>query len=213
MSSSFWPTIILGIASYAVGGIPTAYLMAKKSGLDLRNKGSGNLGATNTSRILGMGTGSIVALLDIVKGVVPVLFSMLVFSLPLGSHLIIGTATILGHVFTPYLRPHKGGKGVATGAGVIAVLFPYAIPLGLMVFFAIAIVTKYVSLASMITFLALIPYYWIMSLVTDMEYESVRLVFLIVLSIIIIYAHRENLRRLLRHEEPKFKALGKKESP
>ncbi len=201
----------LCLFGYFLGGIPTAYLVARRKHIDLREKGSGNLGATNTSRTLGFRFGVAVGLLDLLKGVVPSLFALNFFSLSTVSLSCIGMATILGHVFTPFLPAHRGGKGVATGAGVIAVLFPSAIPAGLVVFFSIAIGTRYISLASMTTYVALIPYYLIASSILGQPIEYAGLVFLVLLSILILFTHRMNLNRLMHHTEPKFSFSADKE--
>lgn len=204
-------TTALCLFGYLLGGIPTAYLVAKRKHIDLREKGSGNLGATNTSRTLGFRYGVTVGVLDLLKGVVPSLFALDFFSLPAVSLLCIGMATILGHVFSPYLPSQRGGKGVATGAGVIAVLFPSAIPVGLVVFFSVATGTRYVSLASITTYVVLIPYYLIRSHIQGQPIEYARLIFLCLLSLLILFTHRTNVNRLIHHSEPKFSFSADKE--
>ncbi|NCC64191.1 MAG: glycerol-3-phosphate 1-O-acyltransferase [Spirochaetia bacterium] len=194
-------TVLMCTLAFALGGIPTSYLFAKRKHIDLREKGSGNLGATNTSRILGFGFGVIVGVLDVLKGVLPCLVSILLFSLSTGSLLFIGMASILGHVYTPFLPTHKGGKGVATAAGVIAVLFPYAIPAGLVVFFSVALASRYVSLASMTTYIVLIPYYLLVSSLQGGSIELSGLLFLTILSLLILYTHRTNVKRLLNRTD------------
>jgi len=210
-SSTILTTIFLVVLAYALGGIPTSYLFAHRRGVDLRASGSGNLGATNASRSLGLRTGIVIGLVDIAKGVVPVLIAGSIESIPRTSVLVVGLAAVLGHVFTPYLRPHVGGKGVATGAGVVAVLFPQLILFALLVFFGIAFITRYVSLASITTFISLIPAYFLVRLYTDKSFETVEIWCLVALLFIILYTHRANLRRLLAGTESKFKASDSKE--
>lgn len=205
-------TTALCLFGYLLGGIPTAYLVAKRKLIDLRKKGSGNLGATNTSRTLGFHYGVAVGVLDLLKGVLPSLLALNFFALSTVSLLCIGMATILGHIFTPFLPAHSGGKGVATGAGVIAVLFPSAIPAGLLVFFSVAIGTRYISLASMTTYVALIPFYLVASSIQGQSIEPARVVFLLFLSIVIFFTHRTNLNRLMHHTEPKFSFSADKEN-
>jgi acyl phosphate:glycerol-3-phosphate acyltransferase len=204
-------TAFLVVLAYALGGIPTAHLIARKRGADLRTTGSGNLGATNASRSLGLGYGIVIGVIDIIKGIVPVLIVMLIGSLPLISALAVGIAVVLGHVYTPYLRPHIGGKGVATGAGVVAVLFPQTILFALAIFFGIAFITRYVSLASITTFAALIPLCYLLQFYFNISFEPIHLLFLIILDSIILHSHRANLKRLVAHTETKFKASGPKE--
>jgi glycerol-3-phosphate acyltransferase PlsY len=100
---------------------------------------------------------------------------------------------------------------VATGAGVIAVLFPSAILFGLCVFFSVAVITRYISLASMTTYVLLIPYYIFRTLILDLPVEYAKLAFLGILSLLIIVAHKENLKRLMHHTEPKFSFSADKE--
>lgn len=200
-------TSLFCLFGYALGGIPTSYLIALRRHVDLRQRGSRNLGATNASRTLGFGFGALVGVLDIAKGVMPPLLASSVFSLPSISLLCIGMATILGHIYTPYLSTHRGGKGVATGAGVIAVLFPSAILFGLAVFFSVAILSRYISLASLSTYLALIPFY----LVQAQPIEVAKLAFLGILGLLIVFTHRENIKRLFHHTEPTFSFSSAKE--
>lgn len=195
-----------------MGGIPTSHLIASRRHVDLQKSGSGNLGATNLSRSLGWRLGVVVGVLDLLKGVLPCLVALLFFALPTNALLLIGLFTILGHIHTPYLKTHKGGKGVATGAGVIAVLFPSAILFGLVVFFSVAVVFRYISVASMTTYLLLIPWYIVRVFALGLGLEYAKVAFLCILSMVIILAHRENVRRLVHHTEPKFSFSTEKES-
>lgn len=210
MSNLLVPTSLC-LFGYVLGGIPTAYLVAKRKHMDLREKGSGNLGATNTSRTLGFRYGIMVGMLDLLKGVLPCLLAVSFFSLSTVSLLCIGMVTILGHIYTPFLSSHRGGKGVATGAGVIAVLFPFAILAGLVVFFSVALASRYISLASMSTYGALIPYYLLGSGIQNQPIDSAKLAFLILLALLILFTHRTNIQRLMRHTEPKFSFSADKE--
>ncbi len=210
MSNLLVATVIC-LLGYVLGGIPTAYLVARRKHIDLRKRGSGNLGATNTSRTLGFRFGLMVGLLDLFKGVFPSLLAVQFFSLPTISLLCIGMATVLGHIYTPFLPSHRGGKGVATGAGVIAILFPFAILAGLVVFFSVACISRYISLASMLTYGALIPYYLLFSGIQGQPIEYSRLVFLGLLALLILFTHRTNIHRLMHHTEPRFSLTADKE--
>lgn len=206
-----WSTVALCLAGFALGGIPTSHLIASRSDVDLKSRGSGNLGATNMSRTLGWRLGLVVGVLDLLKGVLPSLIALLFFSLPSTSLLFVGMMTIVGHIFTPYHSSHRGGKGVATGAGVIAVLFPSAILFGLFIFFSVAVMSRYISLASMTTYVLLIPYYIFRTLGQGLVIEYDKLVFLAILSLLIIAVHKENIERLMHHTEPKFSFTSQKE--
>ena len=205
-------TAALALFGFALGGIPTSHLIASRKHIDLSRRGSGNLGATNLSRALGWRLGFLVGVLDVLKGVFPSLVALLIFGLPETALLFVGMLTILGHVYTPYLRSHKGGKGVATGAGVIAVLFPSAILFGLFVFFSVALVSRYVSLASMTTYLLLIPYYVTRAHILKLGVEYDKLIFLVILFLLIIATHKENAIRLMQHTEPRFSLSSEKEN-
>ncbi len=208
---TLWGTVALCLVGFALGGIPTSHLIASRRDVDLKSLGSGNLGATNMSRALGWRLGLLVGVIDLLKGVLPSLVALLVFSLPSTSLLFVGMLTIVGHIFTPYHSSHRGGKGVATGAGVIAVLFPSAILFGLCVFFTVAVVSRYISLASMTTYVLLIPYYIFSTRSLGLGFEYDKLVFLAILSLLIIAVHKENIERLAHHTEPKFSFASKKE--
>ncbi len=211
MMDTLLVTAALCLVGFALGGIPTSHLIASRKHIDLRKTGSGNLGATNLSRSLGARLGILVGVLDLLKGVLPSLVALLFFTLPRISVLFIGMLTILGHIYTPYLSSHRGGKGVATGAGVIAVLFPSAILFGLFVFFAMASITRYISLASMTTYVLLVPYYIVRGLILNLPIEYANLAFLGILSLLIIATHKENMKRLIHHTEPKFSFSADKE--
>lgn len=209
--SNLLVTTVLCLFGYVLGGIPTAYLFARRKHIDLRERGSGNLGATNTSRTLGFRFGVMVGVIDLFKGVIPSLLAIQFFTLTTIPLLCIGMVTVLGHIYTPFLPSHRGGKGVATGAGVIAVLFPFAILAGLIVFFSVALISRYISLASMMTYGALIPYYLLFSGIKGQPIEYSRLVFLGMLALLIVFTHRTNIQRLMHHTEPRFSLSADKE--
>ena len=194
------------LASYLLGATPTSYIAGKVGrGIDLREHGSKNLGATNVYRILGWKYAIPVALFDIAKGATPVLF----FAGWAGAAehpwlpVALGGAAVLGHMFSPYVS-FKGGKGVATAAGMFLVLAPVAVLLAIPVWVLCLWLTGYVSLSSIIAVLSVplsvallqpgSPYvFW----------ASVALVALI------IFAHRRNIARLLAGTENRFRTRGK----
>lgn len=140
-------------ASYLIGSIPFGYLIARRYGVDIRAAGSGNIGATNVGRLLGRKIGALVLALDFLKGAIPVLVCRLA---PIAAWLPIaaGLVAFLGHVFPVWLK-FRGGKGVATGFGVVAVLLPMPTLVGVFVWIATVAATRYVSVASILAGVAL----------------------------------------------------------
>jgi acyl phosphate:glycerol-3-phosphate acyltransferase len=191
---------LLLLAAYLLGSFPSSYVVAKLvRGIDLRQHGSGNLGATNAFRVLGWKAATPVFILDILKGWIPTFFFARVDGEPAWQWaLAYGAAAIIGHVFSVYVR-FKGGKGVATGAGVFLALAPYAVLVALLIWIALLFITGTVSIAS-IAAAVVLP---IAVFVLDMPREVLALS--IALSAFVIYAHRGNIRRLSRGEEPSFR--------
>ncbi|MGH7445699.1 MAG: glycerol-3-phosphate 1-O-acyltransferase PlsY, partial [Longimicrobiales bacterium] len=141
---------LLLLASYLLGAIPTSFLVARAArGIDLRQHGSGNLGATNAFRVLGWKAAAPIFLLDIAKGWLPVaLFPLWDTSTAWTWALAYGAAAVIGHVFSIYVR-FRGGKGVATGTGVFLALAPLAVLAGLVVWTDLVLATVFVSLSSL----------------------------------------------------------------
>jgi len=188
------------VGAYLLGGIPFGYLAGRLvAGVDLRRVGSGNLGATNAIRQLGWGWGSVVFGLDLLKGWVAVALAQR-FGGGAGAWLPVaaGLAAILGHSFTPYLR-FKGGKGVATSAGVFLRLAPVATGIALAVFLVVMLSSRIVSLSSL-TATAALP----LLLLWRQPDEPLLLGFASLIAVLIWIRHRGNLRRLLRGEEPRL---------
>lgn len=137
--------VAIGLA-YFVGSVPFAHLLSRRRGIDLRTVGSGNVGASNVLRTIGVRTALLAVCLDTVKGTVAVLVAQRLAATP-GPVVAAGLAAVLGHVYPVWLRFH-GGKGVATAAGVFAVLAPMALAASLAVFVAAVAWTRYVSVGS-----------------------------------------------------------------
>jgi acyl phosphate:glycerol-3-phosphate acyltransferase len=190
---------LLVLAAYLIGAFPTSFVIARLvRGLDLREHGSGNLGATNAFRILGWRAATPIFIIDIAKGFVPAFYFPRVDGREAAFWaLVYGAAAIIGHVFSIYVR-FKGGKGVATGAGVFLALSPVAVLVGLGIWTLLVALTGYVSLAS-IAAAAALP---VLVAVTGAAREV--LLLSVLLSVFVIYAHRANIRRLLRGEEHRF---------
>jgi glycerol-3-phosphate acyltransferase PlsY len=186
--------------SYLLGSIPFGYVLIRTfRGQDIRQTGSGNIGATNVSRT-SPGLGALTLVLDALKGLTAVAITRVLFP---GHNALLGAAAlfaIVGHMFPVWLR-FRGGKGVATGLGSFVLLTPKTILVMLVIFVVVFLAFRYVSLASIFT-VALFPLLaWILepSVVTLQT-----LIFIAVASLLIIVKHRENIRRLLAHTESRF---------
>ena len=187
------------IASYLLGSIPSSYLAGKWTrGIDLRRHGSGNLGATNTFRVLGARVAAPVMLLDMAKGFVPTaLFVRWDGNESWAWALAYGAAAIVGHVFPVYMR-FRGGKGVATATGVFLALSPVAVAVALAVWLVVLKAARMVSLASVVAAAVLVG----VLVVTESRPEVLTLG--IVVATFVVYAHRANIGRILRGEEYRF---------
>jgi glycerol-3-phosphate acyltransferase PlsY len=187
--------VVLSIfAGFICGSIPFGYLAGVLNRLDVRRHGSGNIGFTNVARILGLGWALPVLILDIAKGILPVIFAQSVGLLPV----LVGLGAVLGHIFSPWLK-FNGGKGVATTIGVAALLCPRSLFAALGLFLCILLITGYVSVSS-ISFAFILP---VLTLIFYRTNSSL-LLFTAILTVVIIYRHIPNLKRLLSRTEPKF---------
>lgn len=187
------------VAAYALGATPTSYVAGRLArGIDLREHGSKNLGATNVYRLLGWGYAVPVAVIDILKGVIPVALFGRWADGPTWLPVALGAAAVLGHVYSPYVQ-FKGGKGVATAAGMFLALAPYAVLIALPVWALCLRLTGYVSLSSILA-AATFPL-WVRLTATNGRsalYASVAL------AVLIAFTHRANIRRLLAGTENRF---------
>lgn len=193
------------LASYLLGSVPSSYIAGRLvRGIDLRKHGSGNLGATNTFRVLGPKVAAPVMVFDIAKGFVPpALFGQWDHSSQWAWALAYGAAAILGHVFSIYMG-FRGGKGVATGAGVFLALSPVAVGVAMAAWLAVLLWRRVVSLASIVAALVMT----LVLILTESRPEVMTLGILV--ASFVIYAHRSNVKRLLRGEELAF---GQKKPP
>ena len=194
-------TSLFLLFSFFLGAIPTAYLVTKRvKGIDIRQHGSGNVGATNAFRVLGKKYGALVLFLDFLKGFVPVFLGQALFSPGLPTPLIAliaGVMAILGHIFTPFLG-FKGGKGIATGAGVVCMAYPLLFLIALIIWGGTFLLTRTVSLSSLVALASLVPLsYWF---VRD---GQTSLLFLL-LFFLIAWTHRSNIGRILSGKELKI---------
>lgn len=191
------------VVAYLLGSIPFAYLAGRARGIDLRQHGSGNLGATNAVRVLGVTTGVVVYLLDTLKGFLPVfvLVPMLIANRPDLWAIAIGVAAIAGHVRPVYLGFQKGGKGMATAGGVFLALAPLATALGLAVWVLVFLPSGYVSLASIVA-AVLFPF---AILATGTPVRSALFAVAVLTAVFVVWMHRSNIARLRRGEEHRFR--------
>jgi len=201
------------LAAYLLGSVPSAVWVGKMLyGVDVRQHGSGNAGATNVIRVLGYKAGIPVLLFDVFKGWMAVrigmLFSVAGISASVQPYLLIalGMAAVMGHVF-PVFAGFRGGKGVGTLAGVGLALYPWALLMVLGVFIAVLAVTRYVSLSSIFAALVFPLAVWFLTGVRHPGLVGLSLV----VAVFIPVTHRRNIRRLLRGEERKFDFARKKE--
>lgn len=202
--------ILVAVAGYLLGSIPTGYLVAKARGIDIRTVGSKNMGATNVFRTLGKGPGIFVLLMDALKGyaasawLADGLLRVLNLSNPepQTNHLIAGIAAVLGHNYTCWLQ-FKGGKGIATSAGVFLALAPAAVGIAVIGWVVAFAATRYVSIASIVASIALPTAVWF-----TQENLALRII-AIVLGVLAIYKHRANIQRLRNGTENRIH-FGKK---
>lgn len=193
--------LILGICSYLIGSIPFSYLIPKWIGkIDIRTMGSGNTGTTNVVRTLGMKVGVLAFIGDFLKGIIPALIGLLWLG-ELGG-IIGGSMAVIGHCYPVWLK-FKGGKGVATSAGILIVLMPDICILLLIGQFIIIALTKYMSLASLLSAVLLPLLAFIFSKSDQMTLFSVGL------ALFVIFRHRSNLFRLIKGTETKLVAKKK----
>ncbi|MEX2584435.1 MAG: glycerol-3-phosphate 1-O-acyltransferase PlsY [Gemmatimonadota bacterium] len=187
------------VASYLLGSTPSSYLAGRWArGIDLREHGSGNLGATNSFRVLGARIAAPVMIFDMVKGFIPTaLFGLWDSSDVWAWSLAYGAAAILGHVFSIYMR-FRGGKGVATAAGVFLALSPVAVGVALAAWLIVLKVGRMVSLASIVAAAILVG----TLILTESRSEVLTLGILV--ATFVIYGHRTNVRRILAGEEHRF---------
>jgi len=208
--------IVIAVAAYLLGSIPFGFLVAKAKGVDIRAAGSGNIGATNAMRVLGKPAGILVLVLDAAKGwlacqlatlidcgLIPYLTGELSvnFNEMNNCMIIAGIFAVLGHNYTCWLK-FKGGKGIATTAGVYLALAPWALLVALVVFILAVLITKYVSVGSIAAAIALPATVWILA-----PQNLFLCIVTTVLGVLAVYKHKSNIQRLMAGTENR---LGKK---
>lgn len=211
--------VVCALLAYLMGSIPSAIWVGRRFyGIDVREHGSGNAGATNVFRVLGKGPGTVVLLMDIIKGFLSVLLAyemgryfaeigwqsaQMTFFFPV----VFGVLSVVGHML-PIFAKFKGGKGVATLFGVIIALDPRVAGLGLLIFVLVNVITGYVSVGSLMAGLS-IPFWFLQ--VFEYRGDPSIVVFSVSVGILIVYTHRKNIKRLMAGEETKSRILVKRQ--
>ncbi|MCH8954167.1 glycerol-3-phosphate 1-O-acyltransferase PlsY [candidate division KSB1 bacterium] len=204
--------VLIILFAYLVGSFPTSIVVGRMTQrIDIREHGSKNAGGTNAFRVLGWKAGLFVAVVDILKGVLATLLIAKIRVDPLMLdyelvQIIAGTFAVIGHIWT-VLAKFKGGKGVATGAGLIIALFPWASLICFIIFAALILTTRYVSLGSIIATSSLPFVLLTFDRMFGKSVSTSLLTFSILISCLIIFTHRSNIRRLLNGTENRFEKL------
>ncbi|MEO0416460.1 MAG: glycerol-3-phosphate 1-O-acyltransferase PlsY [Verrucomicrobiota bacterium] len=202
---------LAALIGYVIGSTPFGFLAGKMKGIDIREHGSGNIGATNVLRTLGKSVGYPVFLLDVLKGVVPVLIAQQLTDNSL-THIIAAIATILGHNYTFWLK-FKGGKGIATTAGTMAPLIPIPLVVALSLWAIFLFATRYVSVASIVAAISIPISQAVQSFLKHSSnfanWDKPLTIFGLVLCILAVWKHRGNIQRLRNGTENRF---GKKKT-
>lgn len=215
MSSFVISLAVVAVGGYLLGSLPWAYLIGRGHGIDIRRHGSGNVGATNVSRVLGRNWGILCFGLDFLKGLVPVLAAQMLFAATAewpkaGSEVLLIVAIIApiaGHNWSVFLGFH-GGKGVAVSTGALTALTPWAVLIAGAIWLLVFETSRYVSLASVLA-AVVFPF-----AACGLSYAGISrqapftLGLLVVLSLLVVVRHRGNLRRLLAGTEAKFVRKG-----
>jgi glycerol-3-phosphate acyltransferase PlsY len=213
--------LVVAIISYLIGAIPASLWVGKIfKKVDLREHGSGNLGATNTFRILGWKSGVVVVIIDFFKGFVASYYvSRIAFEIgniptvisgwETGVFLMImaGLFAVLGHMYSPYAK-FKGGKGALTACGMLFAIEPLAISLGLSVFFIILFTTRYVSLASILSTFSYPLFLLLLRYGFGHNIDGSLIVISSIVAIVIIVKHRSNIERLLSGTESRISSFS-----
>jgi glycerol-3-phosphate acyltransferase PlsY len=189
---------LMVIFAYLLGSVPTGYLLGYFAGVDVRREGSGNVGATNVARVVGKRQGIWTLLADSAKGFIPVIVA-LQLGLDSTKTALVGIAAFLGHLYPVFLK-FRGGKGVATGFGILLGLAPWATPWLVVVFVGAVLTTRIVSFSSMIAAAAAPVVLWLLGYSRDVTVAG------LFLAAMIILRHRSNIQRLLAGTEPRFDA-------
>ncbi len=201
-----YKVLIFILFSYLFSSVPYAYIISKIFlKIDIRKVGSGNIGATNVYRVGGWRLGITVFLLDFLKGFIPVFISVFYFNKNMEISTIIGLSTVMGHMFSPYLK-FKGGKGAATSFGAFIVIFPLEIIICAIFFVIVVLITRIVSMGTIISAFLFPFIYFILGKLLNVNYpfdkfSMIDFVIMIILMIFVIFKHKSNIVRLIKGNE------------
>lgn len=189
--------VLVILASYLIGSVPTGFILGSLSGVDIRSEGSGNIGATNVARTLGWVAGVATLLVDTAKGLIPVIFALW---LGFGPDLVAtaGLAAFLGHVFSVFLR-FRGGKGVATALGILVGVTPLVAPVLVASFLVVAGLTRRVSMGSLAAAAVCPVAVW------GLSYAQPYIWLSLILGVLVILRHHDNIRRMLAGKEEEMR--------
>lgn len=189
-------SVLMVLFAYLLGSVPTGFLLGSLSGVDVRQAGSGNVGATNVARVVGRKQGLITLLVDVAKGFIPVFLSLR-FGFSLSVTCLVAAAVFLGHLYSVFLK-FQGGKGVATALGIFLSIAPMATGVLIVIFSLVAVTSRVVSLASLVAAGLAPVIFWFFS------YPPLLIGLSLVIALLIGFRHRENIQRLISGAEPKF---------
>lgn len=199
-------------AGYVIGSVPFGYIIGRVNGKDIRKEGSGNIGATNVTRVIGPWAGKLCFLLDFCKGLAPVLLVKLLILGKIMADPVWGLApvlmifaVVLGHMFTCFLN-FKGGKGIATAVGGVAAVAPIPALAAFVIWLAVFKISGYVSLGSIVAAVALPVLVWLTGLLKIAAPQPWSVIaFFVLLALVAVWTHRSNIKRLLAGTENSFK--------
>lgn len=194
--------------AYLIGGIPFGFLIGKLNGVDVRTVGSKNIGATNVFRTVGKKWGILALLLDMMKGLLPTLACKLAVKDISWLPLAVGVTAAVGHMLTPYMK-FRGGKGVATGFGMMIALIPAYCGIAFAIFALVFALSNYISLGSCVAAAFLGVAVWIPALGCLGYADPAQAVLVTFVAVFVIFKHRANIKRLMAGSENKIYLFGK----
>lgn len=206
---TFTQYLLIFVGAYLIGALPWGLWIGLLNGKDVRKEGSGNIGATNVTRVVGAKAGKLCFALDLLKGFFPVLLVSLLMKhevLPntlTFAPIVAAVAPVIGHMFSIFLK-FTGGKGVSTAAGAILGLAPFACLTGLAIWAIVFLTSRYVSLASIVAAFIVPICAWIYSAMGWQVVSCPSIIFLTLLCLLAILRHHENIKRLLNGTENRF---------
>lgn len=187
------------VTAYLLGSIPSAVLYARIfHGIDIRDHGSGNAGATNSLRVMGKKAGAVVLIFDMLKGITAVLIARFFLGNDLETLMIIGFVAVIGHLL-PVFAKFRGGKGVATSFGIMLAIHPLGALFSLIVFITVVKLTRYVSLSSLLGSFAFLLFSFFQS-----HHSLLFSLLCLALFLVLVFTHRQNIKRLLARQENKI---------